>query len=271
MSIKIGHASIDENGHAQGGKAGDQSGKEVCIRTWYDKPWAFLLRYPDAAVAEKAAKACEAGCANANIGYDQWQRNTAHTAAQKIGYDLSKISSPVETDCSAFVTLCYLCAGVKALEYPANGNAPTTATMRAAFNKAGFRTYTDGKYLNGTEYLRRGDILVKPGSHTVMVLDDGAKVSTQKEVQKEGASTDGIQIAQSYAKDVSGAYRTTTGLNLRAGAGKEWNVLKVLKQGEAVRCWGYYNMSNSIKWLYVTTADGTAGYCSIAYLKREGA
>ena len=30
--IKIGHASIDENGKITGGKAGDQTGKEVCIR-----------------------------------------------------------------------------------------------------------------------------------------------------------------------------------------------------------------------------------------------
>lgn len=268
MSVRIGHASIDENGHAQGGKAGDQSGREVCVRTWYDKPWALLLRHPDRAVAERAAAACEAGCANALIGYDQFQRNTAHTQAQKVGYDLAKISTGCETDCSAFMTLCYIAAGVKALEY--TGNAPTTATMKAAFTAAGFQALTESWYLAGTDYLRRGDVLVKPGSHTVMVLDDGPKAGGQKAEQKQEASAAGIQIAQAFAKSVSGAYRTTTALNLRAGAGKEWNVLKVLKQGEVVRCWGYYNMCSSIKWLYVTTADGTAGYCSIAYLKREG-
>lgn len=29
MSVKIGSARIDENGRARGGKAGDQTGKEV--------------------------------------------------------------------------------------------------------------------------------------------------------------------------------------------------------------------------------------------------
>ena len=36
MGIRIGHASISENGTTSG-KAGDQTGKEVCIREWYSK------------------------------------------------------------------------------------------------------------------------------------------------------------------------------------------------------------------------------------------
>ena len=30
MAVRIGHASIEENGRATGGKAGDQTGKEAC-------------------------------------------------------------------------------------------------------------------------------------------------------------------------------------------------------------------------------------------------
>ena len=33
MSVKLGSARIDENGHAKGGKAGDQTGKEICTRS----------------------------------------------------------------------------------------------------------------------------------------------------------------------------------------------------------------------------------------------
>ena len=35
MSVRIGHASQDEHGRATGGSAGDQTGKELCIRQWY--------------------------------------------------------------------------------------------------------------------------------------------------------------------------------------------------------------------------------------------
>lgn len=47
MSIKIGHASINENGKTKNGQAGDQTNKEVCVRSWYSKPWSFVLRCED--------------------------------------------------------------------------------------------------------------------------------------------------------------------------------------------------------------------------------
>lgn len=42
---KIVHASINEFGRVTGGKPGDQTGKEVCVRTYYNKPWLHVLRY----------------------------------------------------------------------------------------------------------------------------------------------------------------------------------------------------------------------------------
>lgn len=42
---KIVHASINENGEITGGEPGDQTGKEICIRSYYNKPWNCILRY----------------------------------------------------------------------------------------------------------------------------------------------------------------------------------------------------------------------------------
>ena len=39
------HASKNEKGGTKGGKAGDQTGKEICIRPYYNKPWTSVLRY----------------------------------------------------------------------------------------------------------------------------------------------------------------------------------------------------------------------------------
>ena len=44
-SGNIVHASINENGGTTGGKSGDQSGKEICTRSYYNKPWNYVLRY----------------------------------------------------------------------------------------------------------------------------------------------------------------------------------------------------------------------------------
>ena len=81
MTVYIGNAVGDEHGKASGGEAGDQTGKELCTRNWYDKGWNVLLRPKSAALAEKSARACEAACANPNIGYDQGGRNTLHAKA----------------------------------------------------------------------------------------------------------------------------------------------------------------------------------------------
>lgn len=42
---QIVHASINEYGKVTGGKTGDQTGKEVCVRSYYNFPWNCVLRY----------------------------------------------------------------------------------------------------------------------------------------------------------------------------------------------------------------------------------
>lgn len=219
MAIKIGHASIGSNGNVKNDVAGDQNGCEVCTRTWYSKPWTYVLRCKDASKAEIMAQSCEQGCSNDKIGYDQNQRNTLNTEAKKVNYNLSKITTSCETDCSAFMTVCAQAAGIN---IPYNGtNAPTTSTMKNAFTSTGmFEVLTDSKYLTSDKYLRRGDILVKPGSHTVMALENGnnsnsnpgtSSVSSTysfkdfiKELQSAiGAKVDGISGNETLSKTVT--------------------------------------------------------------------
>ena len=88
--IQIAHASLGENGKVTGGNAGDQTGKEVCIRSWYNKPWNCVIRFNDAQMREKVAKCMEMAAYNDHIGYDQNQRNTLLVKARKYNYNVSK-------------------------------------------------------------------------------------------------------------------------------------------------------------------------------------
>lgn len=174
MSVRIGQASLGETG-AHGQQAGNQTGRELNFARWYGGSWLGVLRFRDAVKAELAAQACEAGVNNRNIGYDQDGRNTAYKAAEAVGWDLAAIAKPVETDCSAFMMLCAIAAGVDALKdtYRKQGNSCTTYCMMRDFPATGeFELLTDRKYLTSDAYLRRGDILVSSG-HTVMVLENG--------------------------------------------------------------------------------------------------
>ena len=46
----IVHASINEKGTIKGGKSGDQTGKEILVQKYYNKPWNCVLRYADSPV-----------------------------------------------------------------------------------------------------------------------------------------------------------------------------------------------------------------------------
>lgn len=173
MAIKIGHASQDERGKGYGGVAGDSTGKEVCTRIWYNGNWNVVLRPKSATLAEKSAQACEAACANDKIGYDMGQRNTLYPLARAVNFDLSKITTPCETDCSQLMHTCAIAGGAK-LDYGSNGLC--TFNMVDAFMKTGqYEKLTEAKYLTSDAYLKRGDVLVRESGHTAMVLENGAK------------------------------------------------------------------------------------------------
>jgi hypothetical protein len=172
MTVRIGHASIDENGKASGGAAGDQTGKEVCTRDWYSKPWICVIRPKDSSVAEKIAKAMEQACANDKIGYDQGQRTTLFTQAKACGWDLSKIKTACETDCSALVAVCVNAAGIGVSKDIYTGNEKSALSATGKFD-----IYTDSGHIASSANLKRGDILLANG-HTAIVLSNGANIGS---------------------------------------------------------------------------------------------
>ena len=173
MAVKVGSARSDENRKAYGGKAGDQTGREVSTQDWYlhEKGWR-VFRAKDEAKAEAIARAMQAACDNPRIGYDQHQRDTLYNEAAKYGYDPGRVTKAVETDCSALVRVCCAFAGV--LDLPEGFR---TGNMRANLLATGqFLDLAETKYTDKPDYLMRGDILVtRTSGHTVVVLTDGPK------------------------------------------------------------------------------------------------
>ena len=179
--VIIAHASLDENGKIKGGKAGDQTGKEVCTRSWYNKPWQYVIRFKDTKMANRFADAMEMAAKNDNIGYDQNQRNTLLTKARKFNYDISKVKEPCETDCSALVSVACMYAGIPESALTLQGNCAHTRNIRAMLKATGeVDIFSTSAYTSKTDRLKRGDILLKEGSHVAGVVKVDNPVETSK-------------------------------------------------------------------------------------------
>ncbi|MDT3387675.1 MAG: peptidoglycan-binding protein [Bacteroidota bacterium] len=125
-------------------------------------------------MAEKVAQCMENACKNNNIGYDQLQRNTLLAQARKYNYDVSKVNTPCETDCSALVSVACMYAGVPESVLTLSGNCATTRTLQAVLKATGdVQIFTTPLYTANTTRLKRGDILLKAGHHVVVVVDIG--------------------------------------------------------------------------------------------------
>ena len=205
MAVYVGSARIDENGKAYGGKAGDQTGKEVSRQKYYvhSKGWR-VFRAKDRDKALKIAGAMEAACNNSHVGYDQWQRHTLYAEAKKYGFDVSEVKTNCETDCSALVRVCCAWAGIMGIpEAFRTGNMPQYLLATGDFVEL-----KGAKYTGQSTYLGKGDILVTRSSgHTVVVLDDGPKyegtveakpVQLGERLLKHGAEGEDVKLLQEY-------------------------------------------------------------------------
>ena len=236
MAVKVGHARISETGKIYG-KKGDQTTTEVCVTNWVNPGWGFMAIHPDPAVRELHAQCVEKGCANNNIGYSQYERNTLYTEMKKVGNDLSRVAL-CNTDCSAFQNACALAAKTPKVTYASNGW--TTSTMRSALKDAGYKILTS--YLTEA-YAVRGAIYVKPGEHTVCALNNGSKYTqTLKAAGLSDSAPSGngntSYVGKGIAKGtalMSMGVRTGPGTNYskigEVPAGKDVEILEQLSSG----------------------------------------
>ena len=206
--VKISNSGSDENGNYKNGKAGDQTGREWYIRDWYNYPWNCVLRHPLAEVraclATQAVKAAE----NDNVGYDQLQRDDYGIELAKADYDPSKITRPVESDCSAGVIANTKSTGhILGIPELQHLSATYTGNMRAAYKAAGFYVLTDKKYLTSSDYLLAGDILLNDAHHTCTVITNGAKASGTVTLPLVKRGSTGAAVEELQEKLNAASYR----------------------------------------------------------------
>ncbi len=251
----ISNSGSDENGSYKGGKAGDQTGREWQLRTWYNRPWDCVLRYEkDSRVGQLLA---ELGCAaalNDLIGYDQYERDTYWQHLKASNYDPSQITIACEADCSAGVianikAVGYL-LGIKELQ---NIQCTYTGNMRSDLKAHGFTVLTASKYIAGTSYLLPGDVLLNEVHHTATNVTKGANASGGS-----GTTTANTGTVASG----SGAYKVS---KKDAPANSPLHKLVCTGNGVNVRTQPIVKEGNQSKYLRQLFAGDEVWYCDEIY------
>lgn len=195
MPVKIAHAVGDENGKARGGKAGDQTGKEILVTNWYKRTggWEVYLECTDKALAKIAADFAVRIANDDSFGYDQDQRTTAYKAILAAGGNI-EAAADSELDCSVLVFIAYKLAGLD-IEVGYTGN------LEARFLATGlFIAHRESKYLTSGDYATIGGIYLTSGKHTAIVVSNGIKSNTPVSDPTENGASEADQIDPPYVK-----------------------------------------------------------------------
>lgn len=168
--VRLAQASHDERGTYHGGAAGDQTGDELNIRTWYNRPWDTVLRAKDKNFGILLAQIAQILVKCVLIGYDQYERTTLYDQCELIGWNINRINEikPCECDCSSMIAVLMRFAGISISKYT------NTSTLTNALQQTGkFEVLRDPKYLTSGNYLRKGDLVLNTWHHVAVCLDNG--------------------------------------------------------------------------------------------------
>lgn len=179
VEVRMSNCGHDESGRYSGGKAGDQTGTEWYLRSWYSYPWNYILRWKDEGLANLFADLAVEAAQNDCIGYDQGQRTTFGVELQKAGWRPGKIKTPCEADCSKgtidLIRAVGYIKGIKELQI-CNSVMSYTGNMMTWFKSTAGKKYFDiltGKVLTDSSQAKRGDINLNTVHHVNITVDNG--------------------------------------------------------------------------------------------------
>lgn len=258
MSVIIGSARIDENGNLSGGKAGDQTGKEVSIQPFYmhKKGW-IAIRAKEGSVANAISIAMQQACGNDFIGYDQGERTSIITLLKRVK-SFDRVDKFCEADCSSLVRGCCIQAGFD----PGNFTTANELTVLMATKR--FASFV----VNNEKQLQNGDILVtKTKGHTAVVVSSDNKPASTAPVTQPVKNSK-AEAAKSRDASLAGMYEVTaSSLNLRLGPTTNHPIVAKLPNGTTCKMYGYYTRKEDADWYYVV-ANGEVGFASSKYLRK---
>lgn len=151
-----------------------ESERRSCARKWYD----YLEKYAEGSkIIDNAVS---------------WAVNIANDDSH--GYDQTHRDGP-DYDCSSLICWAYSNAGLNTRP----GYTPATGSMYDVFVDAGFEDVTSQINLSNGSGLVKGDVLLKPGSHTEMYIGNSQLVGAS---QNEHGGVTGGQTGDQTGEEI---------------------------------------------------------------------
>lgn len=187
--VRVSNCGHDENGRYAGGKAGDQTGGEYCLKPWYSRPWDYIIRWRDEELGNLFADLATEAALNDMIGYDQGtagnsgDRYTFRKQMQAVGWRPSNIKTACEADCSESTIVLIRAVGhLKGIRELQECNATYTGDMMNYFRSSAGKKYfvvLQGAYLTEPSLARRGDINLNVAHHVNVTVDNGENAGNE--------------------------------------------------------------------------------------------
>lgn len=276
MAVYISNCGSDESGKYTGGAAGDQTGKEWCVKA-LSGSWTYVLRHPDSDTRAMLAKLAKQAAENDCIGYDQSQRTTFYTQLKAAGWYPSKITAKCEADCSAGVAAIVIAAGnlLGDSKMKAVSKDVYTGNERAALKSAGFESLA---YSSGMA-LYAGDVLLR-STHTAIVTQGNATAtsSTSKSTSTSTTSTTSTKLTVdgAWGKNTTKAVQKLLGTTQDGVVSYQLTSLRKYLSAADTESWKFYAskkggsaMVKALQKRCGATADGYAGQATVKAMQKR--
>lgn len=246
-------ASIDEKGRTMGGKAGDQTGREVKTGQLYNFGQIWAIRAKSNDVAERIAKYAKAIAENDNVGYDQGQRDTLYKISNDLKWKSVKVDKKCECDCSQLAAC--------AINYALQGAFLSSGVYSGNIVSAARRTEKFSILTIGSNFkYKKGDVIVKPGKHVIICIG-GDLPEPEKKKEYKNSETYTLQVNLKVRSGAGVNYKQKKRADLTADGQKHALDQKdaVLKKGTKVTCKETVETSGNI-WMQIPSGWIAAYY-----------
>ena len=247
--IKMAHARISEKGTINGA-AGDQTGQEVAVTDFYGN-WEWILRPSTSGERAAIVKTALAICANNKVGYSQDDRLSLWSEWKKAG-SVEKITKKCNCDCSSFVAVCCLAAGIIVSPDIWTGNEREALTGTGRFVALKFKDH----------FPNPGDVMLRQG-HTAVIVEtdypDDSKTCIMATVPAYEFSD---EYFGRYDISVEAAY-------IRDGGGLSYKAIGILPYGVKLYNYGFYTVDErGVKW-YLCESEYYFGIKYIGFVSEK--